>query len=412
MRSFNIPTIFQSNFISQVKEIRSKNDPRKRDFSPSIIDFKNFRLVLARHFGFCYGVQNAIEIAYQAIEENPSKRIFLLSEMIHNAEVNQSLQKLGVQYVMDTKGNTIIDWNNLTKEDIVIVPAFGTSIEIEEKLKSLGIDPYKYNTTCPFVDKVWKRAKKLGDEGFSIIIHGKHQHEETRASFSHSSENTAALVIKNLKEAKVLADFILGKISKEDFLTFFEGKFSENFDAEKSLEKIGVVNQTTMLATETQEIVDYLREIYIEKHGETQVHEFFANTRDTLCYATNDNQNATLELVSQPIDLAFVVGGYNSSNTSHIFELVKNKIPNTFYIEKAEKILSKNELIHFDFESKTETTSMEFLPEKSKPTIAITSGASCPDSTLDKIIEKIAVFYDDFSDFDEVLSDFAENNSK
>ena len=182
MKKFDIPEQFKSSFTGQIKMWRRSQDPRKKDFSPSVIPVGDLRLVFPRHMGFCYGVENAIEIAFKAVNENPGKRVFLLGEMIHNPAVNEDLKSLGVTFIMDTAGNRLMDWNTLTSEDIVITPAFGTTLEIESQLSALGVDVKKYNTTCPFVEKVWKRSDEIGVEGYTIIIHGKYKHEETRAT--------------------------------------------------------------------------------------------------------------------------------------------------------------------------------------------------------------------------------------
>ena len=168
MKKFDIPTYYRSSFISQIKEARKVRDPRKKDFTPTLLDFGPVRFYIARHFGFCYGVENAIEISYRALEENPGKRIFLLSQMIHNPEVNKDLQAKGINFIMDTEGNMFIDWSELTPDDIVIVPAFGTTLEIEQRLANMGIEVQKYNTTCPFVEKVWKMSNKLGARDFTV----------------------------------------------------------------------------------------------------------------------------------------------------------------------------------------------------------------------------------------------------
>src|SRR5574337_1082994 len=184
MKQFQIPEFYRSPIISRIKNARRINDPRKKDFTPTILDFGPIRFLIARHFGFCYGVENAIEISFKAVEENPDKKIFLLSQMIHNPEVNKDLTKRGVRFIMDTQGKQLIPWQELTSSDIVIIPAFGTTLQIQEKINSIGIEVHKYDTTCPFVEKVWNRAEKLGRDKFSIVIHGKHNHEETRATFS------------------------------------------------------------------------------------------------------------------------------------------------------------------------------------------------------------------------------------
>lgn len=402
MKKFDIPEFYRSPVISRIKNARKDSDPRKKDFSPTILDFGPVRFLIARHFGFCYGVENAIEISYKAIEENPGRRIYLLSEMIHNPEVNRDLQDRGVKFLMTTSGDQLIDWSELNSGDIVIIPAFGTTLEIQRKLNDLGIDPYKYNTTCPFVEKVWNRSAQLGESNHTVIIHGKHYHEETRATFSHSIEKSGALIVKDLKEAEKVGELILGNISNAEFYRIFKGKYSKDFDPERDLLKIGVVNQTTMLATETQAIADYLKNVMIQKYGISNLQDHFADTRDTLCYATYDNQQATEELIKQPADFAVVVGGYNSSNTSHIVELCEEK-HTTYFISSAGNLLSKNSISHFDTQSKSEKISYNYIPSKSPVNIILTSGASCPDSLVDRVLHRILSFFEGVKSTEEVL---------
>jgi len=389
LKTFDIPTYYRSPIIGRVKSIRKNLDKRKKDFSPSILQFNDITIKLARHFGFCYGVENAIEISYRAIEENPGKRIFLLSQMIHNPGVNEDLEAHGIQFLQDTQGRQLISWDVLTPDDVVIIPAFGTTLEIEEKLKVIGVSTTAYNTTCPFVEKVWKRSAKLGDDDYTVIIHGKHQHEETRATFSHAKSKTKSLIIRDMEEAKILADFILDKKNPTEFDQYFKGRYSEGFDLKSDLERIGVVNQTTMLASETQGISDFLADVMIEKYGVENQKHHFANTRDTLCYATNDNQSATAALMNETADLALVVGGYNSSNTSHLVELLEKKFP-TYYMKDETEIRSNGSIQHFDMDKKELLQTPNFLPKKSHLEIIITSGASCPDATIDRVIQRIA----------------------
>jgi 4-hydroxy-3-methylbut-2-enyl diphosphate reductase len=403
MKKFNIPQFYKSSFITKIKSSRKDSDPKKKDFTPTLLDFGSVKFYLARHFGFCYGVENAIEIAYKSIEENQGKRIFLLSEMIHNPGVNNDLLRLGVKFLMDTNGNHIFNWDELTSEDIVIIPAFGTTIEIENRLNQIGINPYKYNTTCPFVEKVWNRSELLGKQNYTIIIHGKHYHEETRATFSHSQINGPSIIVRNLQEAKILADIILGVKDKNFFYPFFEGKYSIGFDVEKDLQRVGVVNQTTMLATETQEIADLFRDTMIKKYGIENIKYHFADTRDTLCYATYDNQQATYGLLETKADFAIVVGGYNSSNTSHIVELCKEKLP-TYFISSEEKIISKNIILHYDIHSKSELSTENFIPDKNPVDILLTSGASCPDAVVESVLRKLHSFFPDAFDLDETIA--------
>lgn len=388
MKSFEIPAQYRSQIISNIKAARKAEDPRKQDFTPTELDFGPVRFLIARHFGFCYGVENAIEIAHRTIEENPGKRIFLLSEMIHNPVVNSDLKELGINFIMDNYGNQLIDWIEITSDDIVIIPAFGTTIETENLLKQKGIDVVKYNTTCPFVEKVWNRAAALGKKNYTVVIHGKAKHEETRATFSHTIQTAASVIVRDLAEAKVLAEIILGERRAEEFYSQFNGKHSNNFDIENDLIKIGVVNQTTMLASETQAIADLLRDAMKKKYGEDNIQNHFADTRDTLCYATNDNQSATISLLNEQADLAVVVGGYNSSNTSHLVELLEQKFP-TYFISGAEEIISREKIKHFNLHSGQIINSVNYLPEKEKITIAVTSGASCPDSVVDAVLNKI-----------------------
>jgi 4-hydroxy-3-methylbut-2-enyl diphosphate reductase len=402
MKKFDIPEHYRSSIISTIKELRKIKDPRKKDYTPTELDFGPVKFYIARHFGFCYGVENAIEIAYRTVEENPGKRIFLLSEMIHNPGVNSDLQKRGINFIMDTHGNHYHEWDEITKDDIVLIPAFGTTIEIENRLKEMGIPTEQYNTTCPFVEKVWNRANELGDKEYTVVIHGKHYHEETRATFSHSTRNAQSVIVKGKNETETLAKIILGEIPKEEFYKIFEGKYSEGFDVEKDLQRVGVVNQTTMLASETQEIADLLKETMIKKFGLENLKNHFADTRDTLCYATNDNQSATYGLMETNADLAIVVGGYNSSNTSHIVELLEKKFP-TYFINNVDKILSEKLISHFDIHSKEEKTSKNFLPEKEPVKIVLTSGASCPDAYVDEVLSKILSFYKNTRSFEKII---------
>jgi 4-hydroxy-3-methylbut-2-enyl diphosphate reductase len=388
MKQFQIPEFYRSPIISKVKAKRKLDDPRKKDFSPTILDFGKVRFLVSRHFGFCYGVENAIERAYRAIEENPGQRIYLLSQMIHNPDVNEDLVANGIQFLQDTSGKQLIDFDTLTNDDIVLIPAFGTTVDIEKLLVSKGIDVQKYNTTCPFVEKVWNRSEKLGETEHTILIHGKYNHEETRATFSRSSQFAPSLILKDLDEARLLAEYIQGKKDLQEFSIDFEGRHSQGFDPLEHLNKIGVVNQTTMLASETQEITDYLRGVMIEKYGLSSIKNHMADTRDTLCYATNDNQSATLGLMEHEADLGIVVGGYNSSNTTHLVELMESKYP-VYFIEGASEILSNLEIQYFDIHKKQVVKQNAFMPNNEVISIAITSGASCPDSIMDRVIHRI-----------------------
>ncbi len=407
MKKFDIPIYYRSPVISVVKNARKITDPRKKDYTPSVLDFGPVKFLIARHFGFCYGVENAIEIAYKSLEQNPDKRVFLLSEMIHNPSVNEDLKSRGVRFIREHSGKQIIPWDELNSDDIVIVPAFGTTLEIQQMLANRGIDPYKYDTTCPFVEKVWNRAEALGRKNYTIIVHGKYNHEETIATFSHSKQNSPTLIVRNLEETNLLCDIIKGKVPAADFYKMFEGKYSEGFDVERDLNHIGVVNQTTMLATETQAIADMIKRAMAEKYGEDKIKDHYADTSDTLCYATYDNQQATLGLLNGNADFAIVVGGYNSSNTSHIVELCESKLP-VYFVSGAEKIISDKIISHYNIHRNEEVTTTEWLDQTpGRPTeIILTSGASCPDAILDEVLQKIVSFYPGASSIEEALRPF------
>jgi len=349
MKSFEVPTGYRSNLISAIKQKRKEQDKLKKDFSPTLLDFGHLKIYLARHFGFCYGVENAINIAYKTIEENQGKRIFLLSEMIHNPQVNADLTKRGVQFLQDTSGNELIPLDTLNADDVVIIPAFGTTLELEEKIIQKGIDIQKYNTTCPFVEKVWNRSEQIAKKGYSIIIHGKPKHEETRATFSHAAANTPSIVVNDMEEAKVLGAFILGKIDLASFELQFKGRYSRHFNPTKDLDKIGVVNQTTQLS-------------------------------------------AVIGLLETSADLAIVMGGKNSSNSSHLVELCEQKLP-TYFIDDASKVISKDQIQKTDWKNKESVIVSDYLPKKENISILMTSGASCPDAVVEAVIHKITSYY-------------------
>lgn len=402
MKTFNVPEFYRSSIISKVKQYRKLQDPRKKDNSPTVLDFGAVHYLIARHFGFCYGVENAIEISFKALDENPGKRIFLLSQMIHNPDVNNDLIERGVQFLQDTNGKQLIPFEILTSDDVVIIPAFGAPLDVLDLLESKNIKTEKYNTTCPFVERVWKKSESIGKDNYTIIIHGKYNHEETRSTFSRSDKHSKAVVVRDLEEAKLLADYILGKKSQEQFNTDFKDKCSQTLNIETDLVKVGVINQTTMLASETQEIADYFKSTMVNVYGENNIANHFADTRDTLCYATNENQDATYGLLNAEADLAIVVGGYNSSNTSHLVELCERKFK-TYFISSEKEIIDQNTIQHFDYPNKKHLTTNSFLPTNQPLKIIITSGASCPDSVLEGVIHKINSFYTDLKLVEDVL---------
>ncbi len=407
MKQFNVPNIYRSSLISGIKQQRKQEDKLKKDFTPTLLDLGPLQIYLARHFGFCYGVENAIEIAFNTINDNPGKRIFLLSEMIHNPQVNADLLSRGVRFLQDTYGKQVIPFEELTPDDVVIIPAFGTTLEIEALLNAKGITTAAYNTTCPFVEKVWNRSEQIADKGYSIVVHGKPKHEETRATFSHASSYTPTVVVNDMTETIELAKYITGEKKSEDFYTEFNGRYSAGFDITLHLEKIGVVNQTTQLASDTQAISDYLKNVVIKKYNLTaaNISERFADTRDTLCYATNDNQTAVSGMLETPAHLAMVIGGHNSSNSSHLVELCEAQLP-TYFIDAADRLMSREMIETRNWQTKELTLVNDYLPVADPLKILITSGASCPDAVVESVISKLAGFYGVKERLEEITSDF------
>jgi 4-hydroxy-3-methylbut-2-en-1-yl diphosphate reductase len=394
MKTFNVPVGYRSPLITKIKQQRREQDKMKKDYSPTLLDLGPLQIYLARHFGFCYGVENAIEIAFRTIDENPGKRIFLLSEMIHNPKVNADLLARGVRFLQDTLGKQVIPFSELTSDDIVIIPAFGTTLAIEAELEKIGISPAKYNTTCPFVEKVWNRSEQIARKNYSIVVHGKPKHEETRATFSHASANTPTVIVNDMHDAHLLAGYMTGNLPAAEFYDKFLGRYSDGFDVTRDLQRIGVVNQTTQLASDTQAIAEFLRGVMMEHYqlNDATIGERFADTRDTLCYATLDNQTAVNGMLDTSADLAIVVGGYNSSNTTHLVELCETKMP-TYFISGPEEILSQDVIMHYDFHQKLSLTTNGYLPTNTPVRILLTSGASCPDAVVEAVIRRLADFY-------------------
>jgi 4-hydroxy-3-methylbut-2-enyl diphosphate reductase len=407
MKQFDVPVGYRSPLITAVKQFRKQQDKLKKDDSPTKLDLGNLQIYLARHFGFCYGVEHAIEIAFRTIESNPGKRIFLLSEMIHNPQVNADLLAMGVQFMQDTYGKQIISFDEIHSDDIVIIPAFGTTLAIEALLESKGIETAKYNTTCPFVEKVWNRSEQIAEKGYSIVIHGKPKHEETRATFSHASAVTPSVIVNDMQDTVDLAKYIMGEKDPSLFYEQFKGLYSNGFDITKDLVRFGVVNQTTQLATDTQAISDYLKSVMIRKYQLTTetIDRHFADTRDTLCYATNDNQTAVSGMLQTEADLAIIIGGYNSSNTSHLVELCEAKLP-SYFIDTPDRILNKTQILDCNWRTKEQQVIHNFLPEKSPVKILITSGASCPDAVVEAVIKKLATLYGVEEQVEKLIASF------
>jgi 4-hydroxy-3-methylbut-2-enyl diphosphate reductase len=393
-KSFSIPRSYRSDIIGEIKRSRAAADTRKQDLTPTVLDLGPVVFYVARFFGFCYGVENAIEIAYRALEENPTKRIFLLSEMIHNPHVNSDLLRRGVQFLQTAEGEQIVPFSELRTDDVVIIPAFGTTREVFAQLSELGIEPQSYNATCPFVEKVWKRGRQLASQGFSIVVHGKHTHEETRATFSHISVEGPSVVVRDRAEAEHLTRYIREELPAQQFYQDFAGRYSAGFEVPRDLSRLGVVNQTTMLAEETHSIAEMVKQSLIARFGAEALGEHYADTRDTLCYATSENQSAMRALLEVPADLAVVVGGYNSSNTSHLVELCEGRVP-AFYVKDAAEIRSATEIHHRDLNKGAEVITEGWLPANRPVHVLVSAGASCPDAMVEAVLAKIAGFFPD-----------------
>ncbi|MEO0896401.1 MAG: 4-hydroxy-3-methylbut-2-enyl diphosphate reductase [Bacteroidota bacterium] len=393
--------LYQNNIFSRLKNSRTPAErmmPFELDFGP--VEFK-----VARHFGFCKGVENAIEVAYETLATYPNHRVFMISELIHNSFVNEDLKERGLRFIKTAKGKQLIPWDEIRADDIVITPAFGATIEDQQELISRGVEIQKWNATCRFVENVWFRAQELGVQGYSIIIHGKFKHEETQGTLSHSRQSAPTIVVKNMEEAQQLGEIMLGMRPIEDFYTLFKEKASEGFDPVKDLERIAVVNQTTMLASETADISDFFKEVMLNRYGLEEVEYRIANTRDTLCYATKNNQSATLRLLAEQADMAIVIGGRNSSNTSHLVELCEQKL-DTYFIASERDIINPDQILHYDFHRNEERYIFNFIPQKEKVRFLLTSGASCPDAIVERVLLRLLGFFRNTQPIEEVIKSY------
>jgi 4-hydroxy-3-methylbut-2-enyl diphosphate reductase len=341
-------------------------------------------LRLAKQFGFCYGVERAIDLAYAARKVFPDARLFLIGEIIHNPEVNAQIAALGIRNLLDESGRPHVE--DLGPEDVVIVPAFGTTVPLVEEIKRHGCRIV--DTTCGDVMSVWKRVRQNATEEVTSIIHGKSSHEETRATASRAlgNGNGRYLIVLNLEETDRVCDYILGRVSREEFLHEFEGRFSEGFDPDLHLQRIGVANQTTMLREETEAVQRKLKEAITLRDGSDGNFRLF----DTICGATQERQDALKELLLQPLDLLLVVGGYNSSNTTHLAEMGEQRVP-TYFIRNQECLENADLIRHFDLHQKKEISSeVSWLPQVgSNARIGITAGASCPNNLIEEVMLRV-----------------------
>jgi len=349
---------------------------------------------LAGEFGFCYGVDRAVEYAYETRTKFPGKRTFLVGEIIHNPHVNQKLAAMGVAFLHRPEGREgEFDFSSVTADDVVILPAFGVTVRDFERLRQTGC--VLVDTTCGSVLNVWKRVESYARDGFTALIHGKNYHEETKATSSQVNKYPGGkyLVVRDMNEARMVCDYIEGgekeEGRKERFLEHFKGKMSPGFDPDRDLQRVGVANQTTMLSGESLAIAAEVRKSMARRWGQAAASEHF-RTFDTICSATQERQDAVLKLIAEPLDLMVVIGGYNSSNTTHLAAICNEKVP-TYHIEDATCIDIEHGSIRFrpvGIHSQEETRE-GWLPE-GRLTIGITAGASTPNNKIGETIERIA----------------------
>ncbi len=368
----------------------------RRDFTSGLVSVVQVRgnrleaggvtLLLAREFGFCYGVERAVEYAYQTRQKFPDRRVFLVGDMIHNPFVNQQLRDMGIE-ILPVPDAAQENYAFVRPEDVVVLPAFGVPVPTLEKLRQRGC--ILVDTTCGSVISVWKRVEEYARDGFTVLVHGKAAHEETRATVSHALKFPGGryLVVLNREEAAFVCDFIRGKETTSAFLRRFEKAISPRFNPERDLVKIGLANQTTMLRSESFEIAEMIRDALAERYGEENLDGHFRNF-DTICSATQDRQDAVLELVTEKkVDLMIVVGGFQSSNTGHLAEIAAQFVP-TFHIENADFLLSPTAIRHKNPITNTVDVAHNWFPGL-PVRIGITSGASTPNSILGEVIERL-----------------------
>jgi len=344
----------------------------------------NTTIQLAKQFGFCYGVERAIDLAYASRRVFPDNRIFLIGEIIHNPEVNRQLEEMNIVSLpwreMDEQ------YDDLGEDDVIIVPAFGAPIAFMEKVESQGC--LTVDTTCGDVMKVWKRVRGFAKDGVTSIIHGKADHEETRATASRAAGQDGTgnyLIVLTLEDIDYVCDYVQNGGNRDEFLARFDESISKSFDPDVHLDRIGVANQTTMLKSETEEIQLRVRRAIEARDGDAE--KFFVF--DTICGATQERQDALFELLKTRMDMLLVVGGYNSSNTTHLVEIGEKELP-TFFIRSAECLVSLEEIVHFDIHKREEVSNYAevFDPEK-EIVVGITAGASCPSNLIEDAILKV-----------------------
>ncbi|MSU65016.1 MAG: 4-hydroxy-3-methylbut-2-enyl diphosphate reductase [Opitutus sp.] len=423
--------LYQSKLCLAIKALARQQE--RTAAAPVTLNFGAIHYVIPSHFGFCLGVKNAIERAYETLSENPGRRVFMLSELIHNPFVNEDLIRRGLRYLQTDKSvpytvsgriatKSPIDvpsapgsakdellWDTLSSEDIVIIPAFGATDEDKRRLVRKGLPVYQYDATCMLVEKVWKAARTYGREGYTVVIHGKHEHEETKATFSNTRRFAPTVIVRNLEEAHQLGEIVAGNHvgRQERFEAVFTGRHTPGFDVARHLERVAVVNQTTLLMNETIGIIEYLRSVYRQKFGD-DTHVGGGTRRDTLCYATQVNQDALSRALAEPLDAALVIGGKNSSNTYQLSRLCEQKLgAKAFFIQSEASIPSHEVIEHYLYVGggNGRTESRPLWPDISTAAlggrvsvggpkrILITGGASCPDGIIQQVITRINGFF-------------------
>ncbi len=404
--------LYQSQLCSAIKALARAHERTAGD--PVPLNFGAIEYLIPSHFGFCLGVKNAIERAYETLAENQGRRVFMLSELIHNPFVNQDLLRRGLRYLQTEKGQPltvdgkpstgaegeVIAWDTLTGQDIVIIPAFGATDDDKRRLVRKGVPVYQYDATCMLVEKVWKAARAFGREGFTVIIHGKHEHEETKATFSNARRYAPAVIVRHLAEVSRLTElFAQGTPAAQlQFEAEFTGKFTPGFTLARDLQRVAVVNQTTLLMNETLGIIDHLRQVYTRLFGEEEARQRVGGNskRDTLCYATQVNQDALSRALLSPLDAAFVIGGKNSSNTFQLFRLCEERLGTRAYFIQSEENLLPEGVQHYHFPHQGPGQvgghyEIQPLPRRQdRPLrILLTGGASCPDGVIQQVVHRL-----------------------
>lgn len=367
----------QETYRSQIVEVMRANGFR--------LDAGDLTFLLAMEFGFCYGVDRAVEYAYETVKKFPDRRIFLTGEIIHNPHVNNKLMRMGIRFLPAGQNK----YAGVTRDDVVVIPAFGipaADIDLLAKNGCVVVD-----TTCGSVLNVWKNVERYAHAGVTSVIHGKFEHEETEATFSRTTLYAGAhyLVIRDKNEAGYVCDYIANGGNKTEFMAKFAEAVSQNFDPEKHLERVGLANQTTMLSSESLEIAEMLRLAMLKRYGEEEMQARFYSF-DTICSATQDRQDAVRKLQKENPDLMIVIGGYNSSNTNNLTKIAST-FTHAYHIEDAAAILSADEIRHKPAGTPEETITRGWFPDRTR-VIGITAGASTPNNQIGETIERILSF--------------------